>query len=105
MQHDIEALLDAKIDLWEAARVVRWDLFISAYNNSKRVQTVFPKVPAARRSWWVIPEYGYGLEELVELDNPVVLPPGSEAQVVKAGLAGSELIRPLNCGSASTSPG
>lgn len=48
MQLDIEALLDAKIDLWEAARVVRWDLFISAYNNSKRVQTVFPKVPADR---------------------------------------------------------
>lgn len=38
----------------------------------------------------MIPEYGYGHEELVELDDPVVLPPGSEAQVVKAGLAGSK---------------
>lgn len=89
MQHDIEALLDAKIDLRQAASGERWDLFISAYNNSQRVQTIFPRIPADRRSWWVIPEYGYRPEELAELDNPVVLPPGSEAQVVKAGLAGS----------------
>ena len=90
MQHDIEALLDAKIELLEvAARGHSWDLFISAYNNSQRVQTVFPHVPAKRRSWWVIPEYGYGPEDLSDLDNPVVLTRGSEAQVVKAGLAGS----------------
>ena len=90
MQHDIEALLDAKIELREiAARGGSWDLFISAYNNSKRVQTVFPQVPATRRSWWVIPEYGYGPDDLAELENPIVLARGSEAQVVKAGLAGS----------------
>lgn len=90
MQHDIEALLDAKIELREvAARGDRWNLFISAYNNSQRVQTVFPRVPATRRSWWVIPEYGYGPCDLATLDNPVVLQAGSEAQVVKAGLLGS----------------
>ena len=90
MQHDIEALLDAKIELQEvAARGNSWDLFISAYNNSQRVQTVFPHVPATRRSWWIIPEYSYGADDLIELENPVVLARGSEAQVVKAGLAGS----------------
>tara|TARA_R100001198_G_scaffold14097_1_gene6375 strand:- start:1699 stop:2649 length:951 start_codon:yes stop_codon:yes gene_type:complete len=90
MQHDIEALLDAKIELQEfAARGVSWDLFISAYNNSQRVQTVFQNVPATRRSWWVIPEYSYGADDLAELDDPIVLAPGSEAQVIKAGLAGS----------------
>lgn len=90
MQQDIEALLDAKIELQEvAARGVSWDLFISAYNNSQRVQTVFQDVPATRRSWWVIPEYGYGADDLAELHDPIVLAPGSEAQVIKAGLAGS----------------
>ena len=90
MQHNIEALLDAKIELWEvAARGHSWDLFISAYNDSTRVQTVFPQVPVARRSWWVIPEYGYGPADLVDLEDPVVLARGSEAQVMKAGLAGS----------------
>lgn len=90
MQHDIEALLDAKFELLEvAARGDSWDLFISAYNNSQRVQTVFPQVPAKRRSWWVIPEYGYGPEDLANVVNRVVLTRGSEAQVVKAGLAGS----------------
>ncbi|MBN8891039.1 MAG: hypothetical protein J0H91_12195 [Rhodospirillales bacterium] len=90
MHYDIEALLDAKIELGKvAARGHSWDLFISAYNNSQRVQTVFSRVPAARRSWWVIPEYGYGLTDLALLENPVVIARGSEAQVVKAGLAGS----------------
>jgi hypothetical protein len=90
MRHDIEALLDAKIELQEVvARGESWNLFISAYNNSKRVQKVFPQVPATRRSWWVIPEYGYLPDELAELEGPVVLAHGSEAQVVKAGLAGS----------------
>lgn len=90
MQHDIGALLDAKIELSDvAARGDNWDLFISAYNNSQRVQTVFPHVLAKRRSWWVIPEYGYRPEDLADLDNPVVLTRGTEAQVVKAGLAGS----------------
>ena len=90
MQHDIEALLDAKIELRDvAARGGSWDLFISTYNNSKRVQSIFPQVPATRRSWWIIPEYGYGPDDLVELVNPVVLDRGSEAQLVKAGLAGS----------------
>lgn len=90
MQHDIEALLDAKVELLEvAARGHCWDLFISAYNDSMRVQTVFPQVPAERRSWWVIPEYRYGPADLANLEDPVVMASGSEAQVVKAGLAGS----------------
>lgn len=91
MLHDIEALLDAKIELQEyVAHGASWDLFISAYNNSMRVQSVFSLVPSVRRSWWVIPEYGYKADDLVGLEDPVVLPRGSEAQVVKAGLAGSD---------------
>ena len=73
MHYDIEALLDAKIELREvAAHGASWDLFISTYNNSKRVQSVFSQVPAARRSWWVIPEYGYVLDDLADLTNPIV---------------------------------
>lgn len=90
MHYDIEALLDAKIELDEfSAFGNRWDLFISAYNDSQRVQAVFAKVPAARRSWWIIPEYGYNPEDISHLTNPVILSRGSESQVMKAGLAGS----------------
>jgi hypothetical protein len=90
MQHDIEALLDAKIELSELINQGHtWDLFISAYNNSTRVQSVFSLVPAARRSWWVIPEYGYGPSEISTLASPIVLPPGTEAQIMKVALAGS----------------
>jgi hypothetical protein len=90
MRYDIEALLDAKVELREFIKHGhKWDLFISAYNDSERVQTVFEQVPAARSSWWVIPEYGYNAADLTELESPVVLSRGSEALVMKAGLAGS----------------
>ncbi|MBB4659326.1 hypothetical protein [Parvularcula dongshanensis] len=97
MQYDIEALLDAKIDLAETvASGHEWDLFISAYNNSERVQSVFPTIPAIRRSWWAIPEYGYTPDELQKVSDIVHLNQGSEAQVVKSGLIGSGFDRTAN---------
>jgi hypothetical protein len=36
-----------------------WDLFLSAYNSSERVRSVFDAVNAARKCWLLCPEYGY----------------------------------------------
>lgn len=82
---DIGALLDAKAELSTFA--APWDLFISAYNNSERVQSVFEGVPATERHWWVVPEYRYKREDLPGLPAEAFLPDGDEANIVKAGLA------------------
>lgn len=42
------------------ARSVGWDVFISAYNTSERVQRVFERVQARRKLWLVQREYGLG---------------------------------------------
>ena len=41
-----------------------WDVFLSAYNSSDRVQLAFEKVRAARKLWIVHEEYGYDDSEL-----------------------------------------
>jgi hypothetical protein len=88
MRVDLAALLDAKAPLASRAGEP-WDLFVSAYNDSERVRTVFDLVPARRRSWWVIPEYGYAKKEVEHLEDATLLERGTEAEVVKAGLAAS----------------
>lgn len=85
---DLSALLDAKA-LLASRSGDPWDLFVSAYNDSERVRTVFESVPARRRSWWVVPEYGYARQEIGHLAGAELLAPGTEAEVVKAGLQAS----------------
>ena len=42
----------------------RFDVFVSAYNSSDRVRTVFAEVEAKRKLWLVHPEYQYAQLEL-----------------------------------------
>lgn len=42
----------------------RWDVFISAYNKSQRVTSVFAKVSAGRKDWLVHPEYDFAESEI-----------------------------------------
>lgn len=44
-------------DNWPAQH--EWDLFISAFNDSRRVQHVFEKARAKEKHWLIMPEYGY----------------------------------------------
>lgn len=37
----------------------KWDVFISAFNSSDRVNAVFEKVSAHQKDWFVFREYGY----------------------------------------------
>ncbi|MBN8807021.1 MAG: hypothetical protein J0I47_02100 [Sphingomonas sp.] len=80
----VAALLDAKLPLERAQR--DWDLVISAYNESARVQKVFEKLTARRNAWWVIPEYGYRPDEISHLSNAHLLDAGTEAEVVIQGM-------------------
>ncbi len=40
-----------------------WDLFISAYNSSERVQTVYDNVRADSKHWLMLPDYKYADHE------------------------------------------
>ena len=47
-------------DRWE----IEWDILISAYNDSDRVQRVFEIVVAKEKHWLVHPEYRYNVGHL-----------------------------------------
>ena len=49
----------ARSDPWTE----RWDLFISSFNTSERVQWVFDKVQAAEKKWLIHHEYGFDAGE------------------------------------------
>lgn len=53
--------------------VGKYDIFVSAYNSSDRVRTVFSEVRAARKLWLVHPEYQYSPVEL-PVGFPLVQP-------------------------------
>jgi hypothetical protein len=60
----LEYLLDCKAALDPAS--MQWDIFISAYNDSERVKTIFTQVKAQKKYWVSIPEYDY---EDIEIPN------------------------------------
>ena len=86
MKLQVGSLIDAKCPL-SAYTEEPWDLFVSAFNGSERVQRVFETVPAKRRAWWVLPEYAYSADEVTHLADAVLLAPGHEDQVITQGLA------------------
>lgn len=47
--------------------VVHYDLFISSYNSSFRVNTVFENINSLRKHWIILPEYNYTQDELPTL--------------------------------------
>lgn len=52
------------INLENLENVDEYDLFISAFNSTKRVQAVFDEVSATRKIWLIHPEYKYSSQEL-----------------------------------------
>lgn len=60
-----------------------WDIFVSAYNASERVQHAHSRANSGRKIWVVLPEYGYESGEIESLVDCVVVPSGSnEVDVV-----------------------
>ena len=52
---------------------VPWDLFVSSFNGTDRVQGVYNTIPANRRVWALHSEYGYEEQEL-PCDQEIVVP-------------------------------
>src|SRR6266545_5611979 len=57
-----------------------WDVFLSAYNKSKRVNTVFASVRADRREWLIHPEYDFPESELPASGERYILHSRDEAE-------------------------
>jgi hypothetical protein len=77
--------IDAKVVIGDLAGL-RHDIFISAYNDSARVQKVFSGVVAPKKFWWILPEYNYSATEVASLPNHILFTEHGEADLVMAGL-------------------
>lgn len=62
-----------------------WDVFVSAYNSSDRVQKVYDKVNATNKHWLILPEYGYKSEEFPN-GKTYSLQGNNEAEVMQSYL-------------------
>jgi hypothetical protein len=81
----IEYLFDCKTLLSTERAQKGWDLFISAYNDSKRVQEPFGQIRASNKVWWSLPEYKYSRSELPVVGEVVELQATTEADAIEAG--------------------
>lgn len=59
-----------------------WNLFISAFNDSDRVQRVFNKASANEKHWLVHPQYGYQTGDIT-LDGAFCHPSLNEAEFIQ----------------------
>lgn len=75
----IRYLVDAKLPLSEDHE---WDIFISAYNDSRRVQDIFDKVKSVEKHWIILPEYCYAPIELPSSPNVWVATEKNEADQI-----------------------
>jgi hypothetical protein len=76
-----------------AKEVGRFDIFVSAYNSSDRVRTVFSEVRATRKYWLVHPEYQYAPIDL-PVDALTIEPDSRDEIAQMEALLGA--IGPLN---------
>lgn len=57
------------LDSFNEASVGKYDLFISAYNESSRVQQVFDNIDANTKHWLILPEYEFEDIEITEIEK------------------------------------
>lgn len=60
-----------------------WDVFLSAFNSSDRVQQVFNKATASQKHWLIAREYQYQEDEFPSTGRCVVAQSEFEADVIK----------------------
>lgn len=63
--------------------LLEWDVLLSAFNSSDRVRTVFDRVNATDKHWFISSEYGYADAELPKTGRCFRAPDGDEATVVQ----------------------
>lgn len=76
-----EIFLKEVYDKDELHELQGYDLFLSAYNQSERVTTVFNNVTAHEKKWIVFPEYGYAEDEC-PTEDIIFAKTGSEGEQV-----------------------
>ena len=60
-----------QLDSFNEASADRYDLFISAYNESNRVRQVYNNIQASNKHWLVLPEYQFEEIEISNVENPI----------------------------------
>lgn len=70
---------------------LNWDIFLSAFNSSERVQVSFNRAQAAEKHWFISPEYGYGSGELPVGDRAVIVEGNTEAELVSSYFSQADL--------------
>lgn len=78
-------LLDAKRHISDTS-TYNCDFFISAYNDSDRVKTVFNQVSCNFKRWWIIPEYGFQEAELESISQYNVFTDYRESDLIMSGM-------------------
>jgi hypothetical protein len=59
-----------------------WDVFISAFNKSERIQKVFETFNAPNKHWVILPEYEFSKNELPLSPKPIQLKSLNEAEAI-----------------------
>lgn len=68
-----------------------WDLFISAFNSSERLRTVYNAVETQKKYWLVFPEYGFTDEELPHNDSFFIIEGKNESEQIQQIISVLEL--------------
>ena len=49
--------------IWNKSSLIKYDIFISAYNSSYRVNYLIDNIEANEKHIFILPEYNFGSEE------------------------------------------
>ncbi|WP_151779137.1 hypothetical protein [Acinetobacter bereziniae] len=60
-----------------------FDIFISAFNDSERVKTLFDSINSTKKFWLVHPEYHFNNEEIPDLEINEVITPSEITDIVQ----------------------
>lgn len=73
---------------WES-----WSIFISAYNASERVKTIFEKVNANNKIWLIFPEYEFTDEENPSFGHVIKIKKGNEVVQILDFISNIDLLK------------
>lgn len=65
-----------------------WDLFLSAYNDSRRVRDIFSKADSKQKIWIILPEYAYRDDEMPKSGQFFCCNSRDESEVITTLFAG-----------------
>ena len=94
---ELHYLVDRKEKIDNFDDLDKFDIFISAFNDSHRVRYVFTNIIASQKLWWILPEYNYSAKDLKSIDreeNIIDGLSGNEADLVIQGMKSSGIDDP-----------